>query len=102
MKHGDILIAKIEDQKESTLPTMNNIIASKQTISKLAHSHQETQVDPWLKGDPCQTTLTPPARTVTPSQLAALEQRLEQKIAASNSEAKEEPSQVDQTSRIVA
>ena len=109
MKHGDILIAKFEDQKESTLPTVKNIIASKQTISKLANSQQEMQTDPWLKGDPWQahstgrkTTQLPPAPTVTPSQLAALEQRLEQKIAASNSEAKEEPMQVDQTSRIVA
>ena len=109
MKHGDTLIAKFEDQKESTLPTVKNIIASKQTISKLANSQQEMQTDPWLKGDPWQahstgrkTTQLPPAPTVTPSQLAALEQRLEQKIAASNSEAKEEPMQVDQTSRIVA
>lgn len=38
MKHGDILIAKLDSQKEAPLPSMTNIIASKQTITKLLRS----------------------------------------------------------------
>ena len=41
MKHGDILIAKLDSQKEAPLPSMTNIIASKQTITKLAQTHHD-------------------------------------------------------------
>ena len=109
MKHGDILIAKQEDQKETALPATGHIIASKKTISTLKQPQSDMPIDPWLQADPWQApqtgrkpTATPTMPIVTPGQLAALESRLEQKIHASASETKEDTMQVEQTSRIEA
>ena len=109
MKHGDILIAKIEDQKEAALPMTKNIIASKKTISTLTQSTPETAVDPWLQYDPWKGSVqgrkssgAPLPAAVTPSQLAALEQRLEQKIHATAGETQEDTMQIEQTERIEA
>lgn len=109
MKHGDILIAKLDDPKEAPVPTMNNIIASKQTISKLSQSQAATGTDPWLVNDPWQASQGakkphPPSSTpaATVGQLAALEQRLEQKIQATAIDGKDDAMSVDQTSRINA
>ena len=89
MKHGDILIAKIEDTKEAVAPSANNIIASKKTISSLAKGLQDVPADPWLKNDPWQSghnarKSTPAASmpAVSQGQLTALEHRLEQKMAS--------------------
>ena len=106
MKHGDILIAKIEDQREVPIPSYNNIIASKKTIANLTHTGQASGVDPWLTQDPWQSSKKSvqhtPQPSVTPVQLAALEQRLEQKIQATSADPKEEQMQVDQSARIEA
>ena len=109
LKHGDILIAKIDDHKDSTMPSTNNIIASKKTITTLSQRQQEGTPDPWLRNDPWQAshashkqTPAAPAQGVSPGQLLALEQRLEQKIQASASEPKEEPMQIDHVARIDA
>ena len=106
LKHGDILIAKIEDHKDSVVPSSNNIIASKKTITTLAHRQQDGSTDPWLQNDPWQSgrkqATAAPSHGVSPGQLQALEQRLEQKIQASTREPKEEDMQIDQTARIDA
>ena len=109
MKHGDILIAKLEDQRETALLATNHIIASRKTISTLTQPPSDSTSDPWLKADSWQAdqpsrkpTAAQPLPTVTQGQLAALESRLEQKIHASASEAKEDTMQVDQSSRIEA
>ena len=109
MKHGDILIAKIDSQKEAPLPNMTNIIASKQTITKLAQTHQDPQTDPWLQADPWQSHATnrkQAAQSIAPAatsgQLAALEQRLEQKINAAKQATHEPQMPADQTARIEA
>ena len=97
MKHGDILIGA------------NNIIASKKTISSLARGLQDSLPDPWLKQDPWQSgsnarksTPAAPMPAVSQGQLTALEQRLEQKIQASATEAKDDQMQVDQSARMKA
>lgn len=109
MKHGDILIARLEDPKEAPLPMTNNIIASRKTLSTLTQSHQAAPVDPWLTADPWQSggvSKKPPSGvvnpSVTPGQLTALGQRLEQKINAAASEPKPDQMQVDHTDRIEA
>ena len=69
MKHGDILSAKLEDPKEAPVPSMNNITASKQTISKLTQSHATLAIDPWLAHDPWQSntaTKKPAMPSLTP------------------------------------
>ena len=109
MKHGDILIAKIENPKDAPLPVTNNIIASRKTLSTLTQSSQAAQVDPWLTSDPWQngpSTKKNPhgtmSQSVTAGHLTALEQRLEQKIQASATEPRQEQMQVDQSDRIDA
>ena len=109
MKHGDILIATLEDPKEAPVPMTSNIIASRKTLSTLAQSQQATSVDPWLANDPWQTGVTAKksnagatSPAVTPGHLTALEQRLAQKINASASDLKPDQMHVDQTERIDA
>ena len=108
LKHGDILIAKLEDNKDTPMPHAKNIIASKKTMSTLSQRSAPASVDPWLTQDPWQSAPskkigpTPSAPIVTPGQLVALEHRLEQKIQATATDAAEEHMQVEQTARIEA
>ena len=109
MKDGDILIAKLDGHKDAPLPSTTNIIASKKTITTLAQSHQDASADPWLHSDPWQSYSKPrktpgqPVPTVAmPSQLAALEQRIEQKIMAAKHEPPTNSMHTDQTARIEA
>ena len=100
------MIAKLEDHREVPIPSSNNIIAPKKTIANLTHPGQASGVDPWLTQNPWQNSKKAvqhtPLPTVTPVQLAVLEQRLEQKIQATSADSKEEQMQVDQSARIEA
>ena len=109
LKRGEILIAKLEENKDTPMPRAKHIIASKKTISTLTQRPNAGPVDPWLAHDPWQAASAskkvPPtvtAPTVTPGQLAALEHRLEKKIQATASESAEDHMQVEQTARIEA
>ena len=48
LQHGDVLVSKINPEKQASVTPQHSVVASRKTIEHL----QATAVDPWLHSDP--------------------------------------------------
>ncbi len=85
LKHGDVLITKLPDDKPSQSQETCTIVASKKTIHQLMNKEGEDPIfvnDPWGKnrntGEAGRATSSVPA--VSNSQIASIETNLEKKL----------------------
>ena len=90
LQHGDVLVSKVQHDKQVPSPPQFSIVASKKTIEHL----QATTADPWLNYDPWRpegqktkqqqhkhVSHASPATGLTPAQMANLETNLEKRFA---------------------
>ena len=84
MQHGDVLISQEPSREDSSKPSQS-IVASTRTIQhittgKIGNDNQAT--DPWLKDDPWAPKNPQPTKTLSVSQVAAIENNIEKRIRA--------------------
>eukprot|EP00435_Cladocopium_sp_Y103_P057264 s169_g19.t1 len=86
LQHGDVLISKVQEERQIEPPAAYSIVASKRTM---LHLNQSDQSDPWLLNDPWKQPAkktngnVPPApMNLPPSVLASIETNVEKRLLA--------------------
>lgn len=84
LKHGDVLITRLPEDKPVQMQDACTIVASKKTIHQLMKKEGEDPIfidDPWMKGRNSESSrATPSAPAVSHSQIASIEANLEKKL----------------------
>eukprot|EP00435_Cladocopium_sp_Y103_P062220 s664_g23.t2 len=86
LQHGDVLISKVQEERQLEPPAAYSIVASKRTMQ---HLNQSDQPDPWLMNDPWKQpakkangNLPPATMNLPPSVLASIETNVEKRLLA--------------------
>ena len=106
LQHGDVLVSKVQPEKQNISPPQYSIVASKKTIEHL----QATAIDPWINYDPWKQetqkpkpgnakvpTSTSQSAGLTPAQLATLETNLTKSLAQNLKKGSEEDINMEQS-----
>lgn len=84
LKHGDVLITRLPEDKPVQMQDACTIVASKKTSHQLMKKEGEDPIfidDPWMKGRNSESSrATPSAPAVSHSQIASIEANLEKKL----------------------
>eukprot|EP00435_Cladocopium_sp_Y103_P012417 s727_g3.t1 len=86
LQHGDVLISKVQEERQIEPPAAYSIVASKRTM---LHLNQSDQSDPWLLNDPWKQpakktngNVPPASMNLPPSVLASIETNVEKRLLA--------------------